>query len=78
MNIISQQIHTFAFQNIDYRTTPRQLQVVFLNQPRGIELFISSQGIQYLRVPTWTYKIQTLIIKFELDAKFIFNLWSVS
>ena len=52
MNIISQQIHTFAFQNINYRTTPRQLQVVFLNQPRGIELFISSQGIQYLRVPT--------------------------
>ena len=44
MSIISQKIHTFAFQNINYRTTPHQLQVVFLNQQQRIEIFSLSQG----------------------------------
>ena len=59
MNIISQKIHTFAFQNSNFHTTPRQLQVMFLNQPPGIEIFSSSQRYN-------TYESQLVRMKYAL------------
>ena len=59
MNIISHQIHTFAFQNINYPTTSRQLQVVFLNQPQGIEILGLSQVLN-------TYELQHAFITYKL------------